>query len=74
VSGQEDKGRSSVLRCSFLRNIGSQLTGVLEHCREGEIKWWFSFFRVFSSDRIRKATKEVNVRFFIPRYYTSEFL
>jgi hypothetical protein len=50
---------------------------VLEHCREGEIKCLFQIFGAFSSDRIPKETKGVNVHFFHPAAvivnYTSEF-
>jgi hypothetical protein len=33
---------------------------VLEHCSKGETNCWFSIFQAFPSDRIPKATKDVN--------------
>jgi len=39
-----DYGRcSSVVTISVLKNPRPKPTGVLEHCREGETKSWFSF-------------------------------
>jgi hypothetical protein len=35
---------------------------VLEHCREREINWGFFIFGAITSDRIPKATKNVNVQ------------
>jgi hypothetical protein len=49
--------------CFLLRIPWSILATVLEHCREGEIKCWFSIFRTFPSHRIPKATKDVIVHF-----------
>jgi hypothetical protein len=45
---------------------------VLEHCREGETNCWFYIFRAFPSDRITKATKDVNVHFFIHSFTSRE--
>jgi hypothetical protein len=66
--GQESMGEDPVLsHCSLLRNVWPILTGVLEHCCEGETKCWFSIFsRAFPSDCILKATKDINVRRFHP--------
>ena len=48
-----------LLHCSLLRTRLQKLTGVLEHCREGD-----TFFRVFLSDLIPKITKDINVNSF----------
>jgi len=61
-------GNAPVLsRCSLLRNPWPKPTGVLEHCREGDSKCWFSVWGggARPSDRIRKATKDVNIHLFI---------
>jgi hypothetical protein len=50
---------------SLLKIPWPKPTGVLEHCREGEVKSRFSIFRVSHSVRIPKATKDVNVYLFI---------
>jgi hypothetical protein len=47
--------------CSMLRNTRPKPTGVLEHCREGEFNFGSPFFGAFPSDRISKATKDINV-------------
>ena len=61
--------------CSLIRNRGSKQAGVLEHCHEGETNCWFSILRnFFFSDRIRKATKDVNVRFFVHSFTLREKL
>jgi hypothetical protein len=54
-----------LLRCCLLRNLGPKPTVMLEHCCEGETASWFFIFRTFPSDRVAKATKYVNVLFFI---------
>jgi hypothetical protein len=41
---QESAGDAAVLSCSLLRNLSSNPTGVLEHCREGETSCWFLIF------------------------------
>ena len=84
----QDGGCASVALCFLLRNPKKKRkkpTGVLQYCREGETNCWFPIFRGFPSDRIPKATKDVNVHFFInrsnscklyqriPVNYTSEF-
>ena len=43
------------------------MTGVLEHCREVETNSWFAIFYALPSNHIPKATKDVNVYFFIDR-------
>lgn len=53
---------------SLLRNPWSILTGVLEHCLEIETDPWFLIFGTFLSDRFPKATKDINVHFFIQRF------
>jgi len=64
--GQESMGDAPVLlHCSLLRNPWQKVTGVLEHCREGEKIIGCPFCGVFPSDRLQKATKDVNVHFFI---------
>ena len=45
----------------LLRNPWPILTGVLEHCLEVETDCWFLIFKAFLSDRIPKATKNINV-------------
>jgi hypothetical protein len=58
-------GDSAVLsRCSLLRNLPTKPTGVLEHCRLGETALGSPFFGPFPSDRIPKATNEINVQKF----------
>jgi hypothetical protein len=47
---------SIVVTFSFAKKSLSKPTGVLEHCREGETKYWFSNLRAFPSDRISKTT------------------
>jgi len=43
--GQESVGDAAVLsHSSLLRNPWPKLTGVLEHCHEGENNCWFSIF------------------------------
>jgi hypothetical protein len=51
--------------CSLPRNLCPKPTGVLEHCREGNPNVGSTFSRAFSSDRIPKTTKDVNVHFFL---------
>ena len=42
-------GNTTVLsHCSLLRNLWPQAASVLEHCREGETKCWFSIFHGIS--------------------------
>jgi hypothetical protein len=67
--GQETMGDAPMLlQFSLLRNPWLNPTGVLEHCREGEIN--STFFGAFPSDQFHKATKDVNVCFFI---HSSDF-
>jgi len=53
---------------SLLRNPWSILIGVLEHCLQVETDCWFLIFGTFLSDRIPKATKDINMHFFIQRF------
>jgi hypothetical protein len=57
--------------CSLLKNPSPTTTRLLDHCLEGENKFWFSFFGPFPSDRTRKATKYVNDTFL---YSQGQFL
>jgi len=41
---------------------------MLEHCLEVERDCWFLIFGAFLSDRIPKATKDINVHFFIQKF------
>jgi hypothetical protein len=44
--GEESRGEDPVLSdFSLIRNPLPKPTVVLEHCREGEITYWFSIFR-----------------------------
>jgi hypothetical protein len=66
--GQEKTGDTPLLsHYSLLRHSLPKSTGVLEHCCEGETTVGFSIFRgVYgTSVRITKATKDVNVHFYI---------
>jgi len=54
-----------LLHCSLLRNSSPKLTGVLEHCVKEKPTVGSQFFGAFPSERIHKATKDVNVHFFI---------
>ena len=49
--------------CSLLINPWPKSTGVLEHCHEGQTNDGSPFFEIFPSDRIPKATKDVNLHF-----------
>ena len=70
--GLESMGDAPVLsHFSLPRNPGPKPTGVLENCREVETNCWFSIFGSFTFDRIPKATKNVNVHFFIHSSNTS---
>jgi hypothetical protein len=53
---------------SLLRNPLLILTDALEHCFEVTTDCWFLIFRAFLSDRIPKATKDINVHLFIQRF------
>ena len=55
----------SVGDCSLLRNPWRKPTGLLEHCREEQPTVGSPYFGAFPSDRIPKATKDVNVHLFI---------
>jgi len=60
----EEYGKWS--NCSLLRNSWPKPTGVQEHCRLTEKPTVGSpFLGAFPSDRIRKATEDVSVHFFI---------
>jgi len=51
------------------------MTGVLEHCHEGETNSRFSIFWVFPSDRIPKVMKDVSVHLFIDSFtFRDEFI
>ena len=51
--GQESVGDATMLsHCYLLRNPWPKLTGVLEHCRKGEIKDGSPFFGTFLCDDI----------------------
>jgi hypothetical protein len=64
--GQDSMGDAPVLsHCSVLRHPWPKPTGVLEHWREGETNCWFSILVAFPSDRIPKATNDVNEHYFI---------
>jgi len=58
---QESMGDASVLSHSLIRDPQPKLTGVLEHCHEGESAVASPFFRVFPSDRIPQATNDVDL-------------
>jgi hypothetical protein len=58
-------GDASVLSHSLIRNPQLKLTGVLEHCHEGEPAVDSPFFKAFPSLHIPKAMKYVTVHFFI---------
>ena len=59
--------------CSLLRIAWPKPTGVLEHCRE--LNFGSPFLGAFASDRIPKATKDVNVHFFIHNFtYRDEII
>ena len=62
---QESMGDASVLSHSLIRDPQPKLTGVLEHCHEGESAVASPFFKAFSSVHIPKAMKYVSVHFFI---------
>jgi hypothetical protein len=47
----------------LLINPWPKSTGVLEHCHEGQTNDGSPFFEIFPSDRIPKATKDVNLHF-----------
>jgi hypothetical protein len=49
----------------FFRNTWPITNGLLEHCFEVATDCWFLIFGAFLSDRIPKATKDINVTFFI---------
>jgi hypothetical protein len=69
--GQESMGDSPVSSHCLLRNSWPKLTGVPEHCLEGETNHCFPFFREFPSDCIPKAMKDINVRLFIHSFTIS---
>ena len=75
---QEIMGDTPVLsHCSFLRNTWPKLTGVLEHCSEGETNFCFSIFRgvtVTASQRRRRMSTYISL-FTVanPLIYTNEF-
>jgi hypothetical protein len=69
-SCKEIIGSASVLsHYSSLKYPWTNTFGVLEYCRERETKSFFSFFGVYRSDRIPKATDDIGVHFFIHSYY-----
>jgi hypothetical protein len=58
---EECGGCYSVVTLFFAKKALTKPTGVLEHCRERKTKCWLYIFRLFPSDHIPKATKDVNV-------------
>jgi hypothetical protein len=59
------KGCSNFVTLFFAKKSLTKPTGVLEHCRDGVTKSWFSIFLAIPSDRIRKALNDDNINFFI---------
>ena len=61
--GQESMANGPVFsHCSLLRNPLPKPTGVLEHYRRGGTKCFSPFWGEFPSDRIPKATNDVNIQ------------